>query len=192
MNPVPGSIPGFQSLYRSDLILQRVAKAGVFALIVAAGVRWAAPVAPHPDPAVDLSVDIAIGQWVPVGALVVAVLATLIFFWRYLRLKKILGEGIVVQAMVEDLIVHAWKEGNSSGSRVIANNRHSYYAVLRYAVHGVDYKVCLKMPNSGTTYGIVKGNETEISVLSWKPKKPLLRAIYFRRSLRERVGQSRR
>ena len=38
-----------------------------------------------------------------------------------------------------------------------------------------------RLPNSGFTFGLVKGGQTDLMVLEWSPDRPLIRAIYLGR-----------
>lgn len=182
INAAPHSIPSPKSLYRADLIIRRAVSTFGFMLVVAAGVRWATQPARAGNAPIDLSMDAALGDWVPVGALVVAVLAALVALQRYLWVKKVFTQGIVVRATIEDLKVHAWQTDSKSVAGGKTAPRYSYWATLRYAVHGVEQTKELRLPNSGFTYGLAKGGQTDLIVLEWSPNRPLIRAVYLGRS----------
>src|SRR5262249_54292925 len=124
----------------------------------------------------------AANRWAPVGGGALSALGAAVFAYRYLRVKKILTEGITVKGLVADLKVVTSTESNStstSTSTLKRAKRYAYFATLRYAVHGVEQEVCLRLPNSGFTYGLVKGQETDLMVLEWAPKRPLIRSVYL-------------
>ncbi len=56
-----------------------------------------------------------------------------------------------------------------------------YWATLRYLWDGEERTVNVKLPNSGFTFGLVKGHETDLIVLRSLPHKPLIRAVYLGR-----------
>lgn len=107
-----------------------------------------------------------------------AVLAVIVLAWRYRTVKKILTNGSIITGTVEDLEVYSHRT-NSDSSTSRPSYSRSYYATVRYAIHGTEKTVCLKIPNSGYTFGLVKGRETELIVLDELPNKPLIRSVYL-------------
>lgn len=181
MNSTPPSIPGFKSLYWQDATIRRSANAFVFGLIVAAGVQWATQPVETGLPPIDNSADLVIAKWATVGGLVLSAVGGIILLWRYLWVKKVFTHGANIKGMVENIEVRSWSEESSSTTTSKSVTRYSYYATLRYDMHGRERKVRLKLPNSGFTYGIVKGKETDLVVLDSAPDKPLIRAVYLGR-----------
>jgi hypothetical protein len=181
LNSAPRSIPGLKSLYERDLVIKRAVNTFGFMLLVAVGIRWASQPARSGESPADLSFEAAMGEWVPVGALVLAALAAIVVLQRYLWVKKVFTQGIVIKATVEKLEVHSSTSDLRKSHGRKPAPRRSYYATLRYAVHGVDQTKELRLPNSGFTYGLSKGGETDLMVLEWAPTRPLIRAVYLGR-----------
>ena len=178
MNSAP-PIPGLRSLYWQDRTIQRAAKVLIAGVVGAAGIVWATQPSKSPPPGVDLSFERAANRWAPVAGVVVSTLGAAVLVRRYLWVKKILSQGITIKGLVADLeVFSSTPSGNSNSSRK-RTPRRAYYATLRYAVHGVEQEVCLRLPNSGFTYGLVKGQETDLVVLDYAPKKPLIRSVYL-------------
>lgn len=172
-------VPSLKSLFAQDFIFGRAVRTGVFLVVVAVGVRWATEPSRAAVTPVDLSMEKALGDWIPPIALTLAALGPVIAVSRYRWVKKVFTEGITVKATVEDLEVYSWSPGTIEGSSVKKASRHAYYVKLRYAVHGVERTIERKLPNSGYTYGLVKGQETELMVLDSSPDRPLIRSVYL-------------
>lgn len=173
-------MPGLLALYRSDLVIRRGLHLVAAGIIGAAGVVWATQPSLSPPPGVDLSFERAAHQWAPVVGAVLAGIGLLVVAWRYLFIRRILTRGITVKGLVVDLEVVSTTVGNSSNSPAMRRpKRHAYFATIRYAVHGIECEVCLRMPNSGFVFGLVKGRETDLLVLDWKPGQPLIRSVYL-------------
>lgn len=182
MNSTPQPLPGLGSLYRSDFTIKRAMHALAFGLLVAVGVQWASqPVAPA-NPPVEQMFEPAEVNMISAGGLVLSALGLIVLVWRYLRVKKILGQGAVIKGVVEDIEVFSQETGSDTQPIGKRARTYSYHATLRYTVNGVEKKVRLKLPNSGFTYGMAKGHETDLSVLESAPGKPLIRAVYLGRS----------
>ncbi len=180
MKPTP-SQPGLPSLYWRDITIKRAIDTAGFMLIVAAGFRLLAPPNP-PPPGVDLSFEIAMSKWVPVGALVIAALASLILLRRYLWVRKVLSQGVAIKGKVESMDVYAREASHSEHTPAFQRSTiRSYYAVIRYAWQGVDKIVRLKLPNSPSVYGTFEGHDVDLIVLDSTPDKPLIRAVYLGR-----------
>lgn len=172
-------IPGFRAIYWSDFTIRRSFNAVFFLLFVCGGVIWATQPQPNALPSNDPVFDAAVRKWVPRAALAASAISGLIFARRYLLVRKILGEGTRIRGTVEDLIVYGWRSESASGRPGTANNQHAYWAVIRYAVHGVEKKIKFKLLHSGYTYGMKKGGETDLMVLDSAPQEPLLCAVYL-------------
>ena len=178
MNSAP-SIPSLKSLYLRDFTIKNAINKGGFMLLAAAGFRWFAP-SGTPPPGVDLSFEIAMAKWVPVGALILAVIALVVLVWRYLWVKKVLSEGVTIKGTVENVDVYS-REASPSDNAPAFQRAYirSCYAIIRYTAQGEERKVRLKLPSSPSTYQVFKGKETELIVLDSAPGKPLIRSVYL-------------
>lgn len=83
------AVPSLKRLYERDFVIKNAVNKGGFMLIVAAGFRWFAP-SGTPPPGVDLSFEIAMSKWVPVGAVVLAATALIVLVWRWRWIKRVL------------------------------------------------------------------------------------------------------
>jgi hypothetical protein len=180
MNSAPQPIPGLRMLYDRDLVIRRGANMLGFGLMIAAGVWWVTRPYPGVPATVDRTFEEMARPWGIAGGFALAALGGLILLWRWLRVRKILTQGKTIQAMVEDLEVETWQSSanvdQSHGMK--SKTMRSYYATLRYTAQGAERKVRQKLPNSGFTFGLIKGRQTEVMVLDEAPLKPLLRAVY--------------
>ena len=182
MKSIPPSLPGLVSLYRNDLIIGRAANTVGFGLMVAVGMWWASqPVAPV-DPAAPPPPGAEEAPWIIAFGLILSAVASIVLMWRWLRVKRIFRHGAVIKGMVENLEVSSYTTDSDSNSSTKPTTRHSYYITLRYTAAGAEHKVRLKLPNSGFTFGLMKGKETDLSVLDSAPDKPLIRAVYLGRA----------
>lgn len=179
MNSTPPTIPGLKSLYWNDAAIRRSANAFGFGLIIAAGMKWASQPVDTGLPPIDNSANLEFAKWVILGGLVLSALGGLILLWRYLWVRKVFTQGITLKGMVENIEVHSWSQESSSSSSSKSVTRYSYYATLRYDMQGKERKVRLKLPNSGFTFGLAKGKETDLVVLDSAPEKPFIRAVYL-------------
>lgn len=180
MNTTPSPLPSFRLLYQRDTIIQRAVNAIIAGVVGAAGVVWATQPAKSPPPGVDLSFELAAGRWAPVGGAAVSALGGIVLMRRHRLVKQILSQGTTVQATVTDLeLVTTTVGSESSTSEIRRPTRRAYFATLQYEVNGREQKVCLRLPGPGFVYGLVKGRETELAVLEWMPKKPLIRSVYL-------------
>lgn len=178
MNTTP-SIPSLKSLYYRDFIIKNAINKGGFMLLAAAGFRWFTP-SGTPPPGVDLSFEIAMAKWVPVGAIILAAIALIVLVWRCTWIKKVLSEGDTIKGTIEDVDVYSREASHSDTTPAFQRAViRSYYAIIRYTAQGTERKVRLKLPCSPSVYQIFKGKETELIVLSSAPDKPLIRAVYL-------------
>lgn len=172
-------IPNLWSLRRSDVIIERAMNVTGFMLIASAGMLWASqPVSPTPPPDGPVF-EVWVGKYIAAGALVVAVIAGLVLLRRWLLVTKILRHGETIRGVVDNLEIHTYTRRDST-TRSTSTHRY-YWATLRYPWDGAERTVTVKLPNSGFTFGLVKGQETDLIVLRSLPHKPLIRAVYFRR-----------
>ena len=175
------AVPGLKALYWRDLTIKRAVDTVGFMLLVAAGFRWAAPTG-SPPPGVDLSFEIAMAKWVPVGAIVIAALALIILMRRHLWVKAVLTQGVALKGKLEDVDVFTREDSDSENTPAFQRSvTRSYYVTLRYLWRGADQKVRLKLPNSPYTYGLSKGRDVDLIVLDSAPHKPLIRSVYLGR-----------
>ena len=177
MNLAPYPMPGLKFLHRHDRIIRGAMNKMVFGVVVAAGMLWMSQPAQAAQPPAELMLEAGAIQWVAVGGLVMSAVAALVLVWRYSRVKKILTCGITVKGIVEDLEAVSFRT-DSESSTSTPSYRHVHFATIRYMVQGVEQQVCLKLPNSGFTYGLVKSREVDLIVLETAPRKPLIRAVY--------------
>jgi len=183
-NPISAphsSMPSLGSLWSRDLTIQRAMKMIIAGVLVPVGILWATKPATSPPPGVDLSFELASANWAPVGGAVLLAIGGILLARRYLWVKKVISQGIIVKGMVEDLERHSWTPSSASTNTPAFRRpqRHAYWATVRYAVHGMEKEVCLRLPNSGFTYGLAKGRETDLIVLDHAPDKPLIRSVYL-------------
>jgi len=173
-------MPGFGTLLLRDHIIERAFKTAGFMLLVAAGFRFMAPTGP-PPPGVDLSFEIGMAKWVPVGALVVAALASLILARRYAWVSNVLTNGITVKGMVADLDVYEREARHRENAPAFQRTKiRSYYATIRYSFAGEEIQVRLRLPGAPSGYQVFKDKETDLILLESAPGKPLLRSVYLR------------
>ena len=180
MNNPPTTVPSLPKLYWRDFTIRRGATALGMGLMIAIGIWWMAPTS-SPHPSVDLSFEIEMGRRVPPVALGLAAIGAMVILWRYLLVRKILTEGATIKGVLEKLDRHATRTNNDEHATVKANYRYSYWATVRYTAGGREHRVTLKLPNSGSTYGLTQGGEVDLSVLESKPAWPLIRIVYLGR-----------
>lgn len=175
----PRSVPGIVALYSRDLTIQWAANMAGFGLVIAAGMYWVSlPVSPDPPP-VDNSFDVALAQCASIGGLILAGIGLLLVLRRWRRVSRILAEGIIIKGLVEDLEVVSTTWTDKDSVTRAKHTRRSYYAVIRYNALEEERTVRVKLPNSGFTFGLVKGQETELVLNEWLPNEPLIKAIYL-------------
>jgi hypothetical protein len=150
-------------------------------LVVILGFRWAES-SGSPPPGVDLSFEIAMAKWVPVGALIIAVLALIVLARRFSWVRTVLRDGVAVTGIVENVDVHTREAQHSENSPAFQRATiRSYYAKIGYNWEGADKQVRLRLPSSPFVHGIAKGGNVELLVLASAPDKPLIRTVYFNR-----------
>ncbi|HSI65430.1 MAG TPA: hypothetical protein VLE43_20050 [Candidatus Saccharimonadia bacterium] len=182
MSTKPSSLPSFSTLYWNDFGIRRWANTFGFSLIVAAGVRWATQPVSNAPITPDNTFDAELGTWVPVGALVVAVVAMVLLVRRYLLVKRTFTQGATIKGIVEHIEISSRENDTDRTPGQKRSYTRTYWADLVYTFAGKERKVRLKLPNSGFTFGLVKGGETDLMVLESRPDKPLIRSVYLRRS----------
>ena len=102
MNSAPRTLPGPRMLYDRDRIIHRAVNMLGFGLMVAGGVWWVTRPYPGVPPTVDRTFEEMARPWGIAGGFALAAVGGLILLWRWLRVRKILTQGTVIQAMVED------------------------------------------------------------------------------------------
>ena len=150
-------------------------------LMFAAGGLWMSQTLGSAPPSVEHEFDVAMAFYMSVGGLVLAGLAALIVLWRYRYIRGVLNDGTIVEATIEKL-ESSYSEVHRN-SRAIGKRsyRYSYYVTVCYFGLGTEHKIRIRLPSAGLTYGLVKGEKTEVSFLQSAPHKPLIRAVYLAR-----------
>jgi hypothetical protein len=150
----------------------------ILGLMLAAGMWWMMQPVATAVPQAEPPMEALYGPWVITGGLVLAALAGIVLLRRYLLVKKILGHGANIKGTVE--VADRFDTNMHSNTDTIQTTpTYAYYVTIRYAVHGVERKVRLKLPHSPGTYGIKQGGEVDLLALDWMPHKPLIRAVYL-------------
>jgi hypothetical protein len=181
MNPETQSLPSFKSLYFVDLPLRRSAKLCVAGLVLAAGMMWLSPSIAAAPASADRDFDMSLTHYATLAASGMIFLGLILLVRRYLLVKRILTQGNIIPAMVDDLeAVEVRQEVEDSPiSRTVG---HSYYAWIRYTYQGEERTVRLRLPSSGFVFGLAKNHETQVLLLDSKPSKPLIRSVYLGRA----------
>jgi hypothetical protein len=179
---LPLSFPSLLTLYWNDLGIRRWANTFGFSLIVAAGVRWATQPVPNALVTENTAFDAELGKWVPLTAIVVALLGLVLLIRRYLLVKKTLSQGTTIKGLVEDIEIYSREQDTDRTPGQKRSYVRTYWATLVYTFGGKERRVRVKLPNSGFTFGLAKGSETDLVVLESRPDKPLIRTIYLKRS----------
>lgn len=175
MNDSSRPSPSLSTLYWNDFTIRRSVHACVFGLLIAVGIQWASrPVGPVPPP--EDSFELMVRDRVSLGGLVLAVVGAVFLARRYAFVTKTLRDGTVIKARVEDL--DAVATGSISGTNIKPTLKHAHYATFCYTFLGEERKVRMKLPNSGFTFGLIEGGQTELAVLDSAPNNPLARAVY--------------
>ncbi len=180
--PSSQSMPSLKSLYRLDRTIERAANTCGFCLFAAAGITWATQPVASVVKVENSPAEIWAAEWGPTVALIVAAVALIVLVRRYLWLKKVLGNGITIKGIVEDVDMYSHEASHSDTTPAFQRSViRSYYANIRYAWQGVDKKARLKLPYTPSTHQVFKGKEIELIVLDSAPDKPLIRSVYLGR-----------
>lgn len=126
--------------------------------------------------------DAEIGKMVPPIAIAVAVVALVLLILRYLTVKRTFTQGTIIKGLVEDLEVYSREQDTDRSPGQKRSYVRTYWAILVYTFAGKERRVKLKLPNSGFTFGLAKGRETELVLLESRPDKPFIRSVYLKRS----------
>ncbi len=191
MKSTTDTLPSVWKIFWRDATMQLALKLAGFCLVGAFGMHVisqpgpydALPAEPHAASPVGATIALPMDDTIPKRVIAVALLGAAIsaFFLvrRYLQVRTTLRDGSIIKATVEDIAVHTHTTSSNSKTSSKPTKSYSYYATLRYALNGVDRTVELKLPSSGSTFGIHKGHEVELSVLESRPDKPLIRSVYL-------------
>lgn len=183
MKPTPApALPSLSTLYWNDRAFGRWVKAFGFSLVVAGGMWWATRPVPGALVTENTAFDAELGKAVPPIALAVAVLALVLLVWRYLVVKKTFTQGTIVKGVVEDIEVYSREQDADRTHGQKRSYVRTYWATLVYNFAGKERRVKVRLPNSGFTFGLAKGHETDLVVLESRPDKPLIRSVYLKRS----------
>lgn len=179
MNPTSQSLPGFWSLYRIEPVIRGATTTMMLGLMLAGGIWWV--IHPQPNAVVPVDPDLVLSApWISLGGAAVALLAGSIALWRYLVVRRILGEGEAIKGVVEATDRHDTNT-RSNSSTIQTTPTYAYYVTIHYEVRGLERTVRLKLPHSPGTYGLKKDGDVDLLVLESKPYQPLIRAIYLGR-----------
>lgn len=183
MNPASPDLPGLRTLYWNDAVFKQATFTAAFGIVVALGIWWASQPMPNADPSIDLSFELGMAKRVPPVALGISALALIVAAWRYLWVRKVFTEGLLIQGILAELRVDTWQTSanmdQSHGKR--SSRRQSHYATLRYTVAGAERTVRQKLPSAAFTFGLKEGGPVDLMVLESSPEQPLIRAVYLRR-----------
>jgi len=182
MSSQPSPLPSLSTLYWNDRAFGRWAKTIGFSLVVAAGMWWATRPVPGALVTENTAFDAEVGKAVPPIALAVAGVALVLLILRYLTVKKTLTRGIAIQGLVEHIDIYSREQDTDRTPGQKRSYVRTYWATLVYTFGGKERRVKLKLPNSGFTFGLSKGRETDLMVLESSPDKPLILSIYQNRS----------
>jgi hypothetical protein len=178
--PASPSLPGLVSLYHRDIIIRHAVNTAGFGLLVAAGMQWASqPVPGAPPPPADAPMGAAEADIISLVGLGLFAVAALVLIWRFLRLRKVLGQGALIVGKVDEVETMEFEVHNSTNNPSQRSYRRSYYVVVRYTAMGAERKARFKLPNSPSVYKLFKDHDVELSVLDSSPDKPLIRIIYL-------------
>ena len=176
------ALPGLFSLYRRDIIIRFSLNAFVFGLFVVGGIQWASQPVPGSPPQIDsMPFGIPEVQLISLIGLGLSSVGALIGVFRFLRLRKVLGQGRLIVGKVDEVETMEFEVSNSSSSPSHRSYRRSYYVVVRYTAMGAERKARFKLPNSPSVYQLFKDHDVELSVLDSSPDRPLIRIIYLGR-----------
>lgn len=183
MNEPSAPVPTLLALYERDVTFGRAANAAAFALLAGFGIHWAGQ--PSDSAVVKVErppVEDMIVQWAIPGGIAIAAVAMLILGWRYLWIKKVFQNGVIIKGMVEDVDVYT-REISSRSEAHSAFKRptiSSYYAVIRYVWQGTGKTIRRKVALSPSFFDIYIGKETDLILLESAPDRPLIREVYLK------------
>ena len=174
-------MPSLRALYYADFTIRRALTPMIMGLMLAIGIWWVVKPMPNAVPTAELSTTALYAPWISAGVVVLAVFAGAVVVRRYLLVRKIHSHGVCIRGTVEAMDRHDTNM-HSNTSRMETGATYVYYVTIRYAVHGIERTIRLRLPHSFGTYGIKEGGEVDLLVLEWMPQKPIIRAVYQERS----------
>jgi hypothetical protein len=178
MNATAPTMPPMLSLYHRDLTMQHAMKACATGVLFALGGCWMMQ-SLNPTASVERDFDAATAQFFALAGVLLASLCALIIARRYFWLKQVLRDGTVVNATLDQLESH-YKEQRSDATAIRRRSyRYHHYANVSYEYGGVAHNVRIKLASAGSTYHLVKGGKTELSILPGAAHTPLIRAVYL-------------
>jgi hypothetical protein len=180
MSEVRGSLPSLRSLYWRGYTIRRATTAVVTGVVLAAGIWWMLQPVPGALPHAEPPMEAVYGPWVALGGIALSILSGIVLARRYLLVKRILLEGDVIRGTV--VSTNRYDTNSDSDSDTIRKSpTYVYYVTICYSNHGIDRKFQVRLPHSASTYGLRKGEDTDLLVLHGVSHQPLLRAVYLAR-----------
>ena len=183
MNEPAAPVPTLLALYERDFTFGRAANAAAVALPAGFGIHWAGQ--PSDSAVVQVErppVEDMIVQWAIPGGIAIAAVAVLILVWRYLWIKKVYQNGVIIKGMVEDVDVYTREISGRSETQSAFKRPtiSSYYAVIRYVWLGTGKTIRRKVALSPSFFNIYIGKETDLILLESAPDRPLIREVYLK------------
>ncbi|MBL9113974.1 MAG: hypothetical protein JNJ83_03135 [Verrucomicrobiaceae bacterium] len=170
-------IPSFSALYWKEGLLRGCVTAIGLAVMIAVGIPWASQPQPGVPPLENVIEMQKMAKWAPLLGAVIGTVALLILVTRYLRIRSILTDGIIVKGKVDKIETYERRTDSRTVTSTPSYSR-SYWATMSYNVNGTPHQVCQKLPYSPSTDGALEGKEIELVVLESAPTKPLIKNVY--------------
>jgi hypothetical protein len=180
--PSPSSsLPGLFSLYHRDQVIRLSLNAFGFGLLVVGGIQWASQPVPGAPKNDSMPFGVPEADFISMIGLGLSAVGALVLVWRFLRLRKILGQGTLITGKVEEVETSEFEVHNSSSTPNQRSYRRVYHVIVRYTAKGEERRARFKLPNSPSVYKLFKDHDVELSVLDSAPNNPLIRIIYLGR-----------
>lgn len=180
MNSPAVTMPGFRSLYWSDLVIRRTLHAATMGAMLAFAGWFMHQQAPAALPDAEQPIETVYAPWIGVAGITLALLAGLLVLRRYLLVRDILRNGDTIPGIAD--VVDVYDTNMHGDSHTIKTTpTYAYYVTIRYEVQGDARQARFKLLHSPSTYGIRKGEKVELLVLPSVPHKPLIRSVYLGR-----------